>query len=159
MFEQLARLINNQLSILVFWDALGVYFSNVRFSIFRLTQISSLYPFTDYSMNKEDITSSTYQWSSRITSSTHHLISRRSSVCSWPCLSIIAQQKHRRELGRFSFSCLASLGLTKTIILSGGIPSSIVSFLSTLSQYPSPLMTRFALLLIISLLHLASFLF
>lgn len=92
MFKQLVHLIILdllfQLSLLVFWSPLGNYFSNSRFSIFRLilVQISSsnsssrnLYPFTDYSMNK-DITSSAYQWSSGITTSTHHLISRRSSL-------------------------------------------------------------------------------
>lgn len=36
--------------------------------------------------------------------------------------SLIVEQNHRRELRRYSFSCLASLGLMKTIILSGSVP-------------------------------------
>ena len=147
MFKLFAHLINNvkpvfKLSILVFWNVrLGYHFSNARFSIFRFIQFYPLAIFTDYSMNK-DITSSAYQWPSRITGThPHHLICRRSSVCSWTCLFNRTVRPPPRGCS-FFFFLFGFFGLTKRAIMSGSIPSSIVS--DTFTKYPSPSITLLA---------------
>ena len=94
MLYQLAHLINTvrsilQLPILVFWNALGIYFSNVRFCLIQIS-------FNNSSSLTHLLTILWLRRTSRVTvrlmngllaSSTHLLICRRSSVCSWPCLS------------------------------------------------------------------------
>jgi hypothetical protein len=93
----------------------------------------------------------------------HHFysISRRSSVCSWPCLFNRTTKLTAKCMVVFFF-CLASLGLMETIILSGGTSFLFLychgfpSF-RRFSQYPSPhdYLIRFGpSSLIISLIHL-----
>ena len=160
MFKLFAHLINNvkpvfKLSILVFWNVrLGYYFSNTRFSIFRFIQFYPLAIFTDYSMNK-DITSSAYQWPSRITGThPHHLICRRSSVCSWTCLFNRTVRPPPRGCS-FFFFLFGFFGLTKTAI--NVWKYSFPLLFPTHSR--NTLLPRLPFLLTISLIQLTSFLF